>query len=1035
MPSAITSKRNPPAAGGVPVPGDAVLAAQMRRVGGGSAFFARACRQHPGVIAELLDSGELLRSFKEGEMAAGLAEAMRGCAGNDEFDRRLRLFRQRQVLRILWRDFNRTADTMETTRDLSHLAEACIAAAQDWWHEQLAREYGEPTGEPIGGEPTGRGDGGGRGNGTVNGGGNGRGRGDGNANGNASEPNAGNSAGKQQMVVLAVGKLGAGELNLSSDVDLIFTYPRAGTTVGAARPISNQEFFVKLGQRLIASLDKTTADGFVFRVDMRLRPYGQSGALVLSFDALEEYYHHQGRDWERYALIKARPVTGDPAAGAELMRMLQPFVFRRYIDFGAIDALREMKAMVNAEVRRRGMENDVKLGRGGIREVEFIAQCFQLIRGGRSRPLRQRELLRVLEALVEEGCLPAAAAEELRAAYLFLRDVEHAIQGYDDRQSQQLPDDAAARAALLLALDFDNWDAFIARLDEHRGAVSRHFNALIEPAEGPPIAPGDYAVWPDGLDAERIGELGFAAPGETAAALRQLQTSSLLQSMDAAGRDRLDRFMPLLIQVCRERENNSEALLRLLPLVQAVARRSAYLMLLLENPPALKELAGLCAASPWISGQLARHPELLDELLDPRSLYSAPDKERLRGALAEQLARLAPGDLGGHMDALRYFKEAQVLRVAASEVTGRLPLMKVSDKLTFLAEVIVEEALHLAWRDLTSKHGEPARDAAAAPPDSSANFPAGSGFTVLAYGKLGGFELGYGSDLDLVFVYDAEARGVTNGEKPIDNHVFYTRLGQRIIHILDARTPMGRLYEADLRLRPSGESGLLAVSTAAFEDYQLNRAWTWEHQALTRARVIAGDDAVRRFCEEVRRRVLSRERDGDALRREVIAMRARMREHLLPKAAAENGLFHLKQGAGGIVDIEFMVQYAVLAWCSRCPRLADWTDNLRILETLGWEGLFSSQEVEALSHAYIAFRSAAHQRDLQNLPDTAEPEPFAAARRAVAAKWRELMLDSDAAMTAAATASADSGAVMTDSTAAAARPPTGQAEQSEKDEA
>ena len=918
---------------------------QQARLERASRFAAESFRREPELLAELRGSGDLERGYPEDHIGDALAKRLSGCEDGEALARLLRRFRRREMLRILWRDFNRLAPTLETTRDTSLLAEACIQQALDWWHAALVADHGEPR----------------------------------------------NAAGEaQQLLVIAMGKLGARELNVSSDIDLIFTFPDKGETVGGARPLSNQEFFIRLGQKLIAALDRQTADGFVFRVDMRLRPYGESGALVLNFDAMEEYYQDQGRDWERYALIKARVIAGDPRRGAELMKGLRPFIYRRYIDFGVIDSLRGMKEMINAEVRRRGLQRDVKLGPGGIREIEFIVQCFQLIRGGRSRALRQVALLPVLHSLEAEGCLPAQAVGELESAYLFLRDVEHAIQGYQDKQTQTLPEADDARAALLAAMDFESWSSFEAALDKHRARVSAHFAALIAPPE--PEAPAEPAldVWPDGIESVALEQLGFADGDAVAAALVQLRESARLRQLQAAGRERLDLFMPQLLRTAAAMKDGDAALLRLLPLVQAVARRSAYLAMLLENPKALEELVLLCAASPWISDELARNPVLLDELLDSADLYSAPDRAVLADELRQQLARLAPDDLEGNMEALRYFKASQQLRVAASEVTGRLPLMKVSDKLTFIAEVILEQALAMAWQDLVAKHGRPAREVGGERRCFGEEGLADCGFVILGYGKLGGIELGHGSDLDLVFIYDSDARGATDGDRSLDCSVFFTRLGQRIIHILDTRTAMGPLYEVDMRLRPEGNSGMLVASFKGFSDYQRQSAWTWEHQALVRARVIAGDVDLAGRCEAARRDVLQQPRDEAVLAAEVMDMRAKMRDHLLPRGSEERGEFHLKQGRGGIVDIEFMVQYAVLAWSHRTPELADWSDNIRILETLSRHGLFTEQESRDLVDAYINYRSAAHQLSLQQQPDVVGAELFGKERDAVNAKWQQL---------------------------------------------
>ena len=899
-----------------------------------SPFVADGFRREPDLLLAMVRSGELWQSLPAAAFATALDALL--AAQDAEPMPLLRQFRNRQMLRIVWRDFCRLADTAETVHDTSALADASITAAL-----RLAQaEY-----EAIHGVPRGR-----------------------------------DSGAAQQMIVLAMGKLGARELNVSSDIDLMFAYPESGNTDGERRAISNEEFFTRVGRRIIALLDERTADGFVFRVDMRLRPYGESGLLVHNFNSLEEYYQDQGRDWERYALIKARPVTGDPAQAAALMDALRPFVFRRYVDFSVIDSLRSMKQMITAEVRRRRLDGNVKLGHGGIREVEFIAQCFQLIRGGRDTALQQRELLPVLEECAALGCLPADVVAQLREAYLFLRDAEHAVQGYLDRQTQELPTDDYPRQALATVMGFADWDAFVAVLDVHRERVSAHFEDLIAPPEEETEsgAATDPDLWGESLSSEALAELGYRLPEETCNAIASLRDSPRVMTLQQEGRERLQQFMPRLITACTEANDPDLALERTLPLVTSVVRRSAYLVLLLENPPAMDELVALCGASPWIAEQLARNPVLLDELLDRASLYTAPDIDLLRSELQAQVARLDPRDLEAQMDTLRYFKASHVLRVAASEIAGRLPLMKVSDKLTFIAEVILEQVLAVAWADLTARHGEPARASD------------GTGFVVYAYGKLGGIELGYGSDLDLVFVHDGAANGATDGDRCIDNAVFYTRLGQRIIHIMETRMAMGQLYEVDMRLRPSGESGMLVTSLQGFRSYQQDSAWTWEHQALVRARRVAGDPAVALQVDAVREEVLCQERDEASLAREVQGMRNKMREHLLSSKDAEDGEFNLKQGSGGIVDIEFMVQYAVLAWSHREPELARWSDNVRILETLGRKGLFEQQECDALTQAYLAYRSAAHQLSLQQQPGVVPAGRFDAERAVVTAKWQQL---------------------------------------------
>ena len=915
------------------------LQKQLARVLACSPFVARSARQRPALLLELLRSGCLHRSLGQdgvgGEDELHNTLHLRLEGETMELAAVLRRYRAYHMMRIVWRDFCRLADTRETTRDTSLLAEACLVEALSYCARRLEQRYGRPIGA--------------------------------------------DSGQYQQLIVLAMGKLGARELNVSSDIDLIFSFPEAGATESATTSISNQEFFTKLGQALINALDQVTVDGFVFRVDMRLRPYGESGALVSNFAALEEYYQSQGRDWERYALIKARPVTGDPQRAKELMTTLRPFVYRRYVDFGVIESLRSMKQMINAEVRRRALHDDLKLGHGGIREVEFIAQCFQLIRGGRDLGLQQRELLAVLDECAQLACLPAAVVAELSKAYLFLRDSEHALQGYQDKQTQALPTAELPRAAMATVMGYDHWQAYLDQLDSHRTIVARHFQELIAtPEEFGANSVGAEQAWSDVLSLASLSELGFERPEESLQLLESFGQNGRVATLQVEGKARLQQFIPQLLRVCGETQDPDLALQRVMPLITAVLRRSAYLALLLENPLAMHELVILCGASPWIARQLSQHPVLLDELLNRDSLYTALDKVLLADELRQQVARLATEDLEAQMDALRYFKAAHVLRVAASELVGRLPLMQVSDKLTWIAEVILEQVVAVSWADLTVKYGEPSRPGP------------GTGFAVFGYGKLGGIELGYGSDLDLVFVYDALKQGTTDGEYSIDNTVFYTRLGQRIIHILDTRMAMGQLYEVDMRLRPSGASGMLVTTTAGFRSYQEQSAWTWEHQALVRARFVAGDAQLAEQIAAIRTEILCKPRDLAQLAQDVEQMRAKMREHLLPQKPAEIREFHLKQDVGGIVDIEFMVQYAVLAWSHRIPALARWSDNVRILEVLGREGLFDQRECDTLTEAYLAYRSAAHQLSLQQQPDLVPAERFSEMRAAVEAKWQQL---------------------------------------------
>ncbi|QBX39481.1 bifunctional [glutamate--ammonia ligase]-adenylyl-L-tyrosine phosphorylase/[glutamate--ammonia-ligase] adenylyltransferase [Pseudomonas fluorescens] len=933
--------------------------AQFARVSAASDFVIEQSVRDPLMLLSLVQSGELDRPFAPGELCSQIAAAVNTAQSEDELGRVLRRQRARHQVRIIWRDLNRQADLVQTCRDLSDMADATIDQAYQWLYSRHCQQFGTPTGR--------------------------------------------RSGLPQQMVILGMGKLGAVELNLSSDIDLIFAYPEGGETVGVKRALDNQEFFIRLGQRLIKALDPMTVDGFVFRVDMRLRPYGSSGALVLSFNALEQYYQDQGRDWERYAMIKARVVAGDQTAGAQLLDMLRPFVYRRYLDFSAIEALRTMKQLIQQEVRRKGMADNIKLGSGGIREVEFIAQAFQLIHGGRDLSLQQRPLLKVLSTLEGQGYLPPAVIGELREGYEFLRYTEHAIQAIADRQTQMLPDGAQDQARIAFMLGFADWLAFHEKLMFWRGRVAWHFAQVIadpdeeEGADCEVVVGGEWLpLWEEAQDEEaacrQLEEGGFADATKALKALASLRGSPQLRAMQRLGRERLDAFIPRLLAQAVEHDNPDLVLERVLPLVEAVARRSAYLVLLTENPGALRRLLTLCAASPWIAEQITRFPLLLDELLNEGRLFKPPLAPELAAELRERLTRIPEDDLEQQMEALRHFKLAHRLRVAASEIAGSLPLMKVSDYLTWLAEAILEQVLALAWRQTVAKYGTPLRT------DGSLCDP---GFIIVGYGKVGGLELGHGSDLDLVFIHDGDPQAETDGPKPIDGAQFFTRLGQRIIHLLTAQTNSGQLYEVDMRLRPSGASGLLVSSLGAFERYQENEAWTWEHQALVRARVLVGSQDVGQAFEKVRAQVLGKARDLAKLQQEVSEMRAKMRDNLGSKSTAAGTAasafeatapFDLKQDAGGIVDIEFMVQYAALAWSQSHPPLLRWTDNIRILEELEHEGLMPAEDASLLREAYKAYRSAAHRQALQKDAGVIAGDQFVEERRQVLRIWKELGL-------------------------------------------
>ena len=886
-------------------------------------------RQHEWLCSALAD-GSLLenRDWGAEDWDRALADLLTPEASEHESLAALRTFRHRQVLRILWRDHAQLASIEEAFEALSQLADCCIRAALSVATATLEEKYGTPYGADSG------------------------------------QP--------QSLVVLGMGKLGGNELNFSSDIDLIFAYPEAGQTRGGRQELDNQAYFTRLGQMVIRLLDAVTEDGFAFRVDMRLRPYGDSGALVGSYNALEVYYQEQGREWERYAMIKARPITGTPEAQDSLMNMLGSFVYRRYTDFSVIAALREMKSMMRAEVTRLGMDNDLKRGAGGIREIEFIVQSLQLIHGGRIPEIRTRSLLSTLSALEQAEVLSTDQAGRLATHYLLERRVEHALQAMQDKQTQSLPGEPVPQAQLARLSGFVDWETLQAHLAEAQREVAALFNDLIaEPLatsedDGSPdtdVAPG---LSFSSLSEMSLMELGYQHAEESWAAVADFLDSTWVAALQPEGRRRLEAFLPLLCEMAAATPDPDAALTRSLPFVRAVCRRSAYLVLLQENPRALQHLLTLVASSIWLSERLAARPELVDELLHESTLYSAPSRDELHALVRQQLLRIPEEDLEAQMSALSRIKDGVILRVAASELTGTLPIMKVSDNLTFLAEVMIEQALAVARAELLQRYGEPQSDSA--------------GFAVIAYGKLGGLELSYGSDLDLVFVFDG-ANGETAGPKVIDNTRFYTRLAQRVLHVLSAQTYAGRLYEVDLRLRPDGDSGLVATTLPALRRYQLESAWVWEHQALVRTRVVAGDAALKTSLEALRREVLAIPRVQSELATAVCEMRHKMRaEHT---TSQRRDHFDLKRDPGGIVDIEFVVQYLVLAHAGEHAELTNWSDVIRLLEALEQAGLITTDQAESLSQAYLDYRSATHALGLQGRAAETDAAEFATRRQQV----------------------------------------------------
>jgi len=882
--------------------------AAFERLARCSRFGRRLLAAHPALTDKLAD--QLDAPFSREAMQGFLAEPP--YTDESALHQRLRQLRQRVWLVVTARDLAGSADLAEVMTAYSALAEACITAALDFHHAALAARHGEPRGAD--GQP-------------------------------------------QQLVVVGMGKLGGGELNVSSDIDLIYLYPEEGETAphpspdgttshstkpasgqvagyppqageGTIKVLSSHEFFVRLSRKLTAALSEATADGYVFRVDLRLRPWGDSGPLAMSFAMLEDYLVAQGRPWERYAWIKARALTGD--RHDELTAIVRPFVYRKYLDFDAFAAIRDLHVQIRREVARRDHAHNVKLGPGGIREIEFTAQVFQLIRGGQIAALRQRPTLTVLAELVSNGLMTADAQQELASAYDFLRRLEHRIQYLDDAQTQLLPDDAESQAMLAEAMNFADYVALLAALDRHRNKVTRHFEQVFAAPQTDQMSHPLAAVCCGTADGAATHALlqnaGYAEPDKVLATLDTLR--QFTARLPESSQQRLNTLLPPALEIIGGQPEPLVTLDRFTALLQTISRRATYLALLAEYPAALRQLVKLLAASPWAAQMMTRQPQLLDELIAPQHLMQLPDWPQLAAHLHAELDA-SPGDTEAQMDALRRFKQVQTLHLLAQDVAGRLTLEALSDHLSYLADTVLAETLARCWAGLASRHLDTPR------------------FAIVGYGKLGGKELGYASDLDLVFLYDDE------NERAAE---IYARLAQRLNTWLGTLTSAGMLYETDLRLRPDGASGLLVSSVAAFHDYQLHHAWVWEHQALTRARFICGDAAIGAAFDDVRREVLCLPRDPQTLRDEVLAMRERM--HAGHVNASD--LFDLKHDRGGIVDVEFCVQYLLLRDTHSHPELADNVGNIALLDRAGAAGMIPADIAQAAASAYRELRRRQH---------------------------------------------------------------------------
>ncbi len=876
-----------------------------------SPFFARLLTKYPTLVTDL--SEDIDQRYQSEDVFA-LFKHVKNLS-ETEFLQQIRMIRQRLMARLIVRDLNQLADFYEVVELTSALAEAAITEATAYYDQQLQAEFGVPLSD--GGEP-------------------------------------------QQLIVVGMGKLGGRELNVSSDVDLIFAYEHAGQTNGP-RSISLQDYFTRLGKKLIAALDEVTADGFVFRVDMRLRPFGSEGALVCNLDALEDYYQHYGREWERYAWIKGRVITGPSAA---LTQLIKPFIFRRYLDFNAYAAMRDLKTQIQRDVAQRQLSQNIKLGRGGIREVEFIAQLFQLIRGGQIPALQIKPTLSVLEALAARDMLPALDVEHLQQSYIYLRNVEHRLMYIDDQQTQDLPTSPLYQQCLLNMMGLSDWTTFLVALSTHQDRVQAFFDDTFKEEQRQDLVE-ENAIW-QGTISKEAGCAWLAAHGyQTAQAtwhlLQRSRNSQKIQQLPEPSRRRFDQLMPLLMREATLQHSTlpDTALLRTMDVLERVCRRASYLALLTEFPDALNLVVKLCSASPWMAQYVAAHPILLDELLNKHTLFQRLNAAQLKEELSRVMQQLQ-GDVEAQMDAIRHFKHGNILKIAAQDLMAALPLESVSDDLSALAEVILQVSVDTVWQNLAIKHRPQPQ------------------FAVIAYGKLGGRELGYLSDLDLIFLYDDDA---TNAQD------VYARFAQRLSAWFNTLTNAGLLYETDLQLRPDGNSGLLVSSVHAFADYQLHKAWVWEHQALTRARFVAGHADIGAFFERLRLDVIRMPRDAYALCVEIKQMREKMRQ----AQTIKSGLFDLKRSAGGIIDVEFMVQYMVLRYAPDYPVLAENMGNIALLAHIEQLQLLADvTDLGLVANAYKAYRTLIHQAKLQEKETALPMHEVEEVRATVIALWARM---------------------------------------------
>lgn len=853
----------------------------------------------------------------------------------------LRVLRSLLMLKWIWQDALNAIGLDELMGELSAFANACLNFCHAYTYANLLVRHGEPI------------------------------------------THWGDKTVKDELAIVAMGKLGALELNLSSDIDLIFIHLGSGETNGK-KSIDNQKFMTNLGRGIIRLLDETTEHGFVFRVDMRLRPWGDGAPLVMSLSALQKYFSQHGRTWERFAWLKARVVNAPSQPFKEqLTQLCKTFVHRYYVDYTAFGALREMKSMIiNQQAQRQDLDN-VKLGVGGIRDIEFIVQAFALIYGGHHAVIGDNPAcLDAINVLTKLGYLTPDERTQLSQAYRFLRRLEHAIQARHDEQSQRLPSDPQELLAIAQTLGFVDVHTFRACLDKHRQNVSAPFNRLVTDRQNPNQQQQDSKALSQ--------ELAALLSDDSQRLLDEFLRSRLVASLDDEPKRRLDLAYPVLLHALLQHAKTDShqadlAVPRLIALLEAICRRSIYLVMIAENPNDTVGLIPMLSVSPWIAKELACYPMLLDNFLQKRYTH-LPDKGELSDILRQSLLRVAPFDDENYLNTIRVFKKTQVLAVATADILGLRHIMKVSDSLTFIAEVVLSSALNRAFVELGSKHGFPKLQTGERASDEHC------GFAIIGYGKLGGLEMSYASDLDVVFLHNIDEKADTDGTKPVSGMKFASRLVQKVLNYLTTQTRDGRAYEMDMRLRPSGNAGVMIVSLHAFELYQHQKAWAWEHQALVRARGLVGDVSVLRAFDDIRIDVLTKARDIAQVRLDVMHMRQKMHSHLGSKDNAKHTHeFHLKQDQGGLVDIEFLAQFMVLSYAHQYRQLATWSDNVRIFESIAQAGIWQRQRCEQLTHAYLSLRKKSHELALSEQTVVIDDEHWQQTRQLVCQVWNEVI--------------------------------------------